>query len=137
VRSIDGYRGECPFDGWLNMLAARVVYKNLRHRQVERRVMADASPPERAAPDAPAHRALLRSTIDRVKKHLERIDADRGWAFLLHDVHGYDLRETAQIMRTSVAAAQSRLVRGRKDLHQRIAADPELADELGRKDGGP
>jgi len=138
VRTIDKYRGDCPFDAWLTMLAGRVVYKNLRHRKVERRVLTDSpAPPDRAAPDGPAHRAMWRSMIDRVKKHLERLDPDRGWAFLLHDVHGYDLRETAQIMRVSVAAAQSRLVRGRKELHQRIAADPELADELGAGEDQP
>jgi len=136
VRTIDRYRGECPFEAWLSLLAARVVYKNLRHRQVERRVLADTSPPDVIASDQPAHRALLRSTIDRVRKHLDRIEADRAWAFLLHDVHGYDLREMAEIMGTSVPAAQSRLVRGRKDLHERLATDPELVSELTRREGG-
>jgi RNA polymerase sigma-70 factor, ECF subfamily len=130
VRTIDAYRGECPFDAWVNMLAARVVYKSLRHRTIERRILSDTSPPDVAAADQPARQVLLRSTIERVKAHLAEIDQDRAWAFLLHDVHGYDLREMAQIMATSVAAAQSRLVRGRKDLHERIAADPELAGDL-------
>ena len=125
VRTVDRYRGECPLDGWLHTLAAHVVYKNLRHRQVERRILSSESPPETMAPDRPAGRVLLRSVIDRVKRHLERLDANRAWAFLLHDVHGYDLAEMAVIMGTSVSAAQSRLVRGRKDLHARLAADPD------------
>jgi RNA polymerase sigma-70 factor (ECF subfamily) len=135
VRTIDRYRGDCPFDAWIHLLTARVVYKNLRARQVERRVLADTSPPDVVGVDEPAHRALLRSTIERVKGHLADLDPDRRWAFLLHDVHGYGLREMAQIMGTSVSAAQSRLVRGRKDVHQRLAADPELADELKRREG--
>ena len=137
VRSIDAYRGDCPFDAWMSILAARIVYKALRHRRVERRVFEDSwPPPDVAAPDHPARRTMLRSMIDRVRRHLDDVDRDRVWAFLLHDVHGYELREMAAIMGTSVAAAQSRLVRGRKDLHERIAGDPELAGELVRREGG-
>ena len=136
VRSIDAYRGDCPFDAWMSMLAARVVYKALRHRRVERRVFEDTwPPPDVAGSDQPARRTMLRSVIDRVRRHLDDVDRDRVWAFMLHDVHGYDLREMATIIGTSVAAAQSRLVRGRKDLHERIAGDPELAGELVRWEG--
>jgi RNA polymerase sigma-70 factor (ECF subfamily) len=135
VRTIDRYRGECPLDGWIATLAAHIVYKDLRHRKVERRVLSDVLPYEPVAQDQPAHRAVLRATIDRVRAHLARMDAGRAWAFLLHDVHGYDLREMALIMGTSAAAAQSRLVRGRKELHDRISGDPELADDLERTRG--
>jgi RNA polymerase sigma factor (sigma-70 family) len=132
VRAIDRYRGECPLDAWIATLAAHVVYKQIRHRKVERRVLSDLLSFEPVAPDQPAQSAALRSTIDQVCRHLADIDPARAWAFLLHDVHGHDLREIARIMSISPSAAQSRLVRGRKELHERIAADPELAGELER-----
>jgi RNA polymerase sigma-70 factor (ECF subfamily) len=135
VRTIDRYRGDCSLGGWIATLAAHVVFKDLRHRRVERRVLSDMMAFEPAGADQPALRASLRSTINRVCDHLSRMDAGRSWAFLLHEVHGYDLRETAEIMGTSQAAAQSRLVRGRKELHERIAADAELASDLERWEG--
>jgi RNA polymerase sigma-70 factor (ECF subfamily) len=58
------------------------------------------------------------------------MDEGRALAFLLHDVCGFDLREIAEMLDVSVAAAQKRLVRGRRELRERIGSDPELADML-------
>jgi RNA polymerase sigma-70 factor (ECF subfamily) len=135
VRTIDRYRGDGPLDAWISTVAAHVVYKYMRHRAVERRVLADVLLLEPGAADDAADRAALRSTIDRVCEHVASIDPGRAWAFLLHDVHGHGLREVADIMSISPAAAQSRLVRARKELHARFAADPELAAELERAAG--
>jgi RNA polymerase sigma-70 factor (ECF subfamily) len=135
VRSVDGYRGECPLDGWIATVAAHIVWKCIRKRRLERRVWVAEDGFEAEGSDQPAHNVMMRSIIRRVSRHLEAMDSTRAWAFLLHDVHGYDLREMAQIMEVSEAAAQSRLVRGRRDLHERIADDPELAGALAQREG--
>jgi RNA polymerase sigma-70 factor, ECF subfamily len=135
VRSVDRYRGECPLDAWIATVAARTAWKSLRRRRLERAVFVVDSVFEAPSSDQPAQSVMLRSIIQQVAALLEAMDQGRAWAFLLHDVHGYDLREMAQIMDISKAAAQSRLVRGRKELHDRIAGDPELADALRRREG--
>jgi RNA polymerase sigma-70 factor (ECF subfamily) len=70
---------------------------------------------------------VFREALGAIQKHLVRVDANRSWTFLLHDVYGYDLKEVASITGVSVAAAQSRLMRGRREIHERIQADPKMA----------
>jgi RNA polymerase sigma-70 factor, ECF subfamily len=135
VRTIDKYRGDCSFSKWVGLLAARVVYKTFRRRQLDRQIIADSPAPDGISPDQPARRVAERSLVERIRGHLAQLDRDRAWAFLLHDVYGYDMREMTQILGISVTAAQSRLTRGRRDLHDRLSRDPELADELEQRVG--
>ena len=128
INTIERFRGDCPLDAWVSVITARVVYKQIRRRRLERKLF--CAIPEQAVTltHATAKRDLVfRDALRRVQEHLSRIDANRSWTFLLHDVYGYDLKEVASITGVSVAAAQSRLVRGRREVHERIAEDPELA----------
>lgn len=130
MRSLARFRGECSLDAWCARIAARAVWNEIRRRKVERRIF--EGPLDAELPNSTdVHNATeTRVSLERVRAHLAAIDSDRAWTFMLHDVCGYDLQEIAEITNVTVAAAQSRLSRGRRELHARIAGDPELAREL-------
>jgi RNA polymerase sigma-70 factor (ECF subfamily) len=112
------------------MITARLISKHIRRRKFERRVFGALDAHLLAGTSRSMRQATLRSTVRRVLAHLNAIDKGKAWAFVLHDVYGYDLREIAKITDVSVAAAQARLVRGRREVHELIADDPELAHAL-------
>lgn len=139
VSTIDRYRGDCALDWWTSRVTAHVVYKHLRRRQNERRLFSSLDVDE-MVPKSTTHGArapLLRDMLARVLRHLDAIEEQKAWTFVLHDVCGHDLREISDITGVSVSAAQSRLVRGRRELHERIAADGELAEWLSELEDRP
>jgi len=128
VDTIDRFRGECPLDAWISIVAARTAYRIIRRRRIERRLFADEQPQEMfSATRSHADTVAARQAIERIRAELEGMNPDRAWAFLLHDVYGYDLKEVGEITGASLSAAQSRLVRGRREIHERIRGDQALA----------
>lgn len=136
VETIDRFRGECPFDAWISIVTARAAYRAIRRRRLERRLFAGEPPPDLPSAQR-SHAATLaaRQVIERLRIELESMNPDRAWAFLLHDVYGYDLKEVGQITGVSLSAAQSRLVRGRREIHERIRNDESLARFLRQSEG--
>jgi RNA polymerase sigma factor (sigma-70 family) len=128
VTTLPRFRGECPLDAWFTIITGRVVYRHIRRRKLERRIFT-AQPGDELIADSQTRPVslALRQALDRIRVHLARMDENRVWTFLLHDVYGYDLKETSQITGASLSAAQSRLVRGRRAIHDRIRRDPSLA----------
>jgi RNA polymerase sigma-70 factor (ECF subfamily) len=137
VFTIDRYRGDCSLDSWTSTLTAHVVYKHIRRRKTERRLFGAFDPDDQTfrSTARTGREAVVRDLMQRVLAHLDTIDENKAWTFVLHDVCGHDLREIAQITGVSVAAAQTRLVRGRREIHELIAGDPELANLLESMEG--
>jgi RNA polymerase sigma-70 factor (ECF subfamily) len=137
MRSLRGYRGECSLDTWASRVTAHTVFKAIRRRRGDRALVdpyADVARYDVSSLD-PDRALVMRSTLQRVRAHLAEMDPLKAWTVVLHDVNGYDLSEIAEITEVTVTAAQSRLVRGRKDLHARVEADPELREVLDQMRG--
>ena len=128
ISTIRRFRGECSLNTWVGTLTAHVVWKHLRRRGTEASLFAASGMVDVAAPGpSPAAGVVMRGIVGRIRAHLARLSPDKAWAFLLHEVCGYDFDETARIMGVSRSAAQARVVRGRRELHALISADPELS----------
>jgi RNA polymerase sigma-70 factor (ECF subfamily) len=130
MRSLDRFRGEGALDGWVGVVSARVVFRQIRERRSERRIFA-------AAPTDVEEESSARELLTRVRNHLDAIDPVKAWTYVLHDVVGHSLAEVAEITNASIPATQSRLFRGRRELEERIAADVELASQLRARAGEP
>jgi RNA polymerase sigma-70 factor (ECF subfamily) len=116
----DGLDLERPAQ-WVAAVARNVAIDQLRARSRERRVFsleetegsADASTALAAEPE---HLTHVRQQIRRLDAALCALGPRRAIVVYLHDVLGYQLSEVADAVGTTVAAAQSRLVRGRRAL---------------------
>ncbi len=115
----------CSLPGWAAVLACHVGLNALRSRRRERGVIDRAQEvggpghPERAAPASLESQLRARDELEWVRRHLAEMDPDRAAAMLLHAM-GHELVEIAGLTATSVAAAQSRLSRGRRELRARL-----------------
>jgi len=105
---------------WVAAVARNVAIDRLRARTRERRVFFPEDEESSAVPSSnvsePEHMTHLRKEMRRLDAALLALGPRRGIVVYLHDVLGYPLIQVAEALGTSVAAAQSRLVRGRHAL---------------------
>ena len=113
----------CSLVGWAAVIACHIGLNALRSRRRERAVVdpgpADPGAVDRAAPVHPQDQIEAREAISDLRRHLAVMDRDRVTALLLHAM-GYELNEIASLAGTTVAAAQSRLSRARRELRRRV-----------------
>ena len=128
LSSVKRYRGESGLDPWVRTVTAHTVYKHLRRRGFERRLFThlEAAATEASRGPGPVAITREREAVSRVLSHVAKLDEDKATAWVLHDVYGHDMKEIAEITGVSESAAQSRLSRGRRELHDRLGHDPSL-----------
>lgn len=124
------YARGCSLKTWAARIASNVGLNALRARRRERRVV-DRTSDVTTSPtvgNVDAERQThARVVLDVVMRELADMNPRRAQAVLLHDLEGYDLEEIAKMTRISPAAAQSRLVRGRRELLRRLDANEKRA----------
>jgi RNA polymerase sigma-70 factor, ECF subfamily len=121
------YARACSLQTWASTIATHVAFNALRSRRRERRVF-DRDPTlsteNEPVASADLERAAgARKDLERVRSSLIQMKPERAETVFLHDVLGHDLAEIALMTRVSVSAAQSRLVRGRRELRHRLTKE--------------
>jgi RNA polymerase sigma-70 factor (ECF subfamily) len=124
----------CSLASWASSVTTHVAFNTIRKRIRERKVVDHARDAElegaRTSSAVDLERDYsLAQTWKGVRRHLAEMNADQATTLVLHDVLGHDLAEIAVLTSASVAAAQSRLVRGRKDLQDRLRREAREARE--------
>jgi RNA polymerase sigma-70 factor (ECF subfamily) len=116
------YARNCSLKTWAARISVNVGLNALRSRRRERRVLdRNAEYPGECAASVDVERQSdARAALQVVMGELADMNPRRAQAVLLHDVQGYDLTEVAAMTDVSVTAAQSRLVRGRRELLKRL-----------------
>lgn len=109
---------------WSSVVATHVALDALRRRSREHRIFQPIVDDSDRSTEVSLERRLeARSEVERVQRVVARMKSKYAETVLLHDVLGHDLAEVARLTDVSVAAAQSRLVRGRKELLRRLKAE--------------
>lgn len=126
------FAGACSLKTWASSVTSHVALNALRSRRRERLVFdkTDTDSSNRATTnDDPERDTSLKRELSQIRAQLAEMSPGRAEALLLHDVLGHDLAEIAALTGTSIAAAQSRLVRGRHELMERLGRGRERKGE--------
>jgi len=130
-RKIGTFRGESAFSTWLHRLAVNMVLMSIRSRNAKRYpiVPIESSNDEDDSlyEELGREDAGLRSTVDRmtINDALESLPPGYRMVFLLHDVHGYEHQEIAEILSCSVGNCKSQLHKARLKMRRLIEHESE------------
>ena len=133
LENLRTFRGESSFATWLMRIAAHAALKVIRKRKglptVSLEEATDPSPsgetvphPEfiadwRESPEELVHRREVRRLLEEA---LDQLDAKHRLVFLLRDVEGLSVRETAEALGLTEANTKVRLLRARLQLREQL-----------------
>ena len=118
------FKGRCRLTSWAASIACHIGLNAIRSRKTERGIFDRGENVEdsnlRHAPRDTERALEARDELRQLRRALATLSPGRAEAVLLHDALGYDLAEVAKMTSSTEAAVQSRLVRGRRDLQERL-----------------
>jgi len=133
LENLDGFRGEASFSTWLLRIASHAALKVVRKRKGLEMVSLEASTeaseqydsvphPEfiadwRQSPEQLVHQNEIQRLLDDA---LSRLDEKHRLVFLLRDVEGLSIRETAEALGLSETNTKVRLLRARLQLREQL-----------------
>ncbi len=126
------YSRACSLTSWASAIASNLALNSLRQRKRDQYLLlaADTARLDRAATDVEAQ-VMARRRLQLARTELANMDPGRAQALILHDVNGMPLVEMAAALGVTVAAIQSRLSRGRRELCERMArVDAEVPNTV-------
>ena len=140
LENLEGFRGEASFSTWLLRIASHAALKVIRKRKGLQTVSLEEATegtndsgqiphPEFIADwrESPAELAGQREIRRFLDEALTRLDDKHRLVFLLRDVEGLSVKETAQALGLSEANTKVRLLRARLQLRElltRTLGDP-------------
>ncbi|MEY4550262.1 MAG: hypothetical protein RL685_6457 [Pseudomonadota bacterium] len=118
------YARDCSLTSWASAISCHVGLNALRAQRRQRAlhgvgVRFESEPRSRTDLES---QLAARQALERIRAQLSEMNQERAEVLVLHEVNGLELSEIAAALRISVAAAQSRLSRGRRELLERLAA---------------
>jgi len=141
LENLDGFRGEASFSTWVLRIASHAALKIIRKRKglntvsleetTEQSENSDSIPhPEfiadwRQSPEQLVQQNEIRRLLDEA---LSQLDEKHRLVFLLRDVEGLSVKETADALGLSEANVKVRLLRARLQLREQLTralGDPD------------
>lgn len=133
IEHLDGFRGDSSFSTWLLRIAAHAALKVIRKRKGLQAISFEAAtePSEtfdsvprpdfiadwRQSPEELVHQREIHGLLNSA---LERLDEKHRLVFLLRDVEGLSIKETADALGLSESNTKVRLLRARLQLREQL-----------------
>lgn len=119
-RKIGSFRGDAAFKTWLHRMTVNQVLMYLRHNKLTLERMTDdgelpSSNSFESEKPAEVHQVIERLNLNRALKGLA--DGYRK-VIILHDIHGFEHEEIAQMLNCAVGTSKSQLHKARQRLRQ-------------------
>jgi RNA polymerase sigma-70 factor, ECF subfamily len=132
IEHLDGFREEASFATWISRIATHAALKVLRKRKGLVTVSLDADSSEESYSSVPLPQFIAdwrqspeqlvwqNETRLLLDKALDQLDEKHRLVFLLRDVEGMSVRETATALGISEANVKVRLLRARLQLREQL-----------------